>query len=78
MNFNTFYDFGITTKQFIEAINLLSNGILTISEARDYIDKKQVEPFIVSYRSKPIRGITLELVTMNSEYIREELNNYEM
>ena len=38
------------------------------------LDKNTEEPFIVTYRSRPIQGIQLELVTLNSEYSKEKEN----
>lgn len=41
----------------------------------DYFNDKNNEPFIVTYRSKPIRGITLELMGINPNYIPPKISS---
>lgn len=53
-------NYGITARQFTNQIYdmLFYNS-----------NKTKNEPFKVVYRSKPIKGIVLELVTINQNYI---------
>lgn len=54
-------DYRISVQQLTYQLELMSNAF--------YPAKASNEPFKVVYRSKPIQGIVLELVTLNEKYI---------
>lgn len=59
-------EFGITTEEFMNQLMELNN-IFSINEIKSIYKDKIHIPYKVIYRSKPIRGIVLELVTLNNE-----------
>ena len=46
----------------------IRNTGITIGDIRE----EKEEPFIVTYRSRPIQGIQLELVKLNPEYFKKK------
>ena len=58
-------DYLLCYEYFEDILKILQEEI---DEFKDEEIKPEPEPFIITYRSKPIRGTVLELVTMNPEY----------
>lgn len=70
------YIFGLQQNQFnmlsAQANNLLSEfkTEFTMTDTPPIETRKVPKAIIVTYKSKPIRGVVLELTTMNPEFIK--------
>lgn len=75
MNFESFYDYNKT--DILLALNFYKEQSLQMCETIDKLDyriyeAKEHKPIITVYRSKPIKGIVLELQSFNPKYMEDK------